>query len=107
MEDFGIPEIVNTDQGCQFTSEAFTEALKGHGIKISMDSKGRALDNIMVERLWRSVKYEEVYLKGYREWTVPRANKGLEWYFKIYNSERPHQSFDNTTPERVYANKVY
>ena len=91
LQTYGAPEIFNTDQGCQFTSEAFTGMLKRHGIAISMDGRGRALDNIFVERLWRSVKHEDVYLKGYA--TVPELLLGLTEYFVFYNMERTHQSF--------------
>ncbi len=94
------PEIFNTDQGAQFTSQVFTGLLLGHGIKISMDGRGRALDNIFVERLWRSVKYEEVYLHDYQH--VPAAISGLGNYFNFYNSERLHQSLAYKTPEAVY-----
>lgn len=94
------PEIFNTDQGSQFTSCAFTGILKEHQIAISMDGRGRALDNIFIERLWRSVKYEEVYLHDYG--TVPEAMKGLRQYFEFYNRERLHQSLDYKTPEAVY-----
>ncbi len=94
------PEIFNTDQGSQFTSYAFTKVLKDHNIEISMDGKGRAFDNIMVERLWRSVKYEEVYLKDYQ--TVAEAVLGLKQYFEFYNNERIHQSLDYRTPASVY-----
>lgn len=94
------PEIFNTDQGVQFTSLSFTERLRGRGIQISMDGRGRALDNIFVERLWRSVKYEEVYLKDYRH--VPDAISGLNGYFTFYNSERLHQALEYQTPEAVY-----
>jgi putative transposase len=94
------PEIFNSDQGSQFTSEVFTERLRERGIHISMDGRGRALDNIFVERLWRSVKYEEVYLKDYR--SVMEAIQGLRAYFEFYNSERLHQSLNYQTPEAVY-----
>ena len=94
------PDIFNNDQGSQFTSNAFTGILKEREIKISMDGRGRALDNIFVERLWRSVKYEEVYLNDYQ--TVPQAIEGLERYFSFYNRERLHQSLDYKTPEAVY-----
>jgi putative transposase len=94
------PEIFNTDQGAQFTSQAFTGRLLAHGIKIRRDGRGRALDNIFVERLWRSVKYEEVYLKDYRQ--VPAAIDGLSGYFTFYNDERLHQSLDYKTPTAVY-----
>lgn len=94
------PEIFNTDQGVQFTSRAFTGILKEQKIAISMDGRGRALDNIFVERLWRSVKYEEVYLHDYEG--VPQAIKGLGHYFNFYNRERLHQSLKYKTPEAVY-----
>ncbi len=94
------PEVFNSDQGVQFTSLMFTERLSQRGIKISMDGRGRALDNIFVERLWRSVKYEEVYLKDYRY--VPDAITGLRAYFEFYNRERLHQSLNYKTPETVY-----
>jgi putative transposase len=97
---FGTPEIFNTDQGCQFTSEAFTSALTAQGISISMDGRGRALDNIFVERLWRSVKYEDIYLKSYT--SVTELTLGLTEYFKFYNTERMHQSLGNSTPINVY-----
>ena len=94
------PEIFNTDQGAQFTSEVFTRRLDDHGITISMDGRGRFLDNIFVERLWRTVKYEEIYLKDYR--SVPEAISNLNAYFRFYNQERGHQVFDYRTPEAVY-----
>lgn len=100
LQEFGIPEIFNTDQGSQFTSDAFTGVLLEKGIKISMDGRGRALDNIFVERLWRSVKYEDVFLKGYA--TVSELLLGLTEYFVFYNTERFHQSLDYTTPDQVY-----
>lgn len=100
LQTYGAPEIFNTDQGCQFTSDAFTGVLKTHGIAISMDGRGRALDNIFVERLWRSVKHEDVYLKGYM--TVPELLLGLTEYFVFYNAERSHQSLDYRTPDEVY-----
>lgn len=100
LQTYGSPEIFNTDQGCQFTSEAFTGVLKAHCISISMDGRGRALDNIFVERLWRSVKHEDVYLKGYD--TVPELQLGLTEYFLFYNRERTHQSLDYRTPDAVY-----
>ena len=105
----GTPEIFNTDQGCQFTSDAFTGVLKARGITISMDGRGRALDNIFVERLWRSVKHEDVYLKGYA--TLPELLLGLTEYFVFYapkevllgdNTQRTHQSLDYSTPDAVY-----
>ncbi len=101
LQRYGNPEIFNTDQGCQFTSESFTGVLRAHGIAISMDGRGRALDNIFVERLWRSVKYEDVYLKGYAN--PMELMIGLTEYFVFYNGERPHQSLGNLTPAEVYA----
>ena len=94
------PEIFNTDQGSQFTSEAFTGMLHEAGVAISMDGRGRAFDNIFVERLWRSVKYEEVYLKDYG--MVDEARRGLRDYFAFYNTERLHQSLGYKTPAEVY-----
>lgn len=94
------PDIFNTDQGAQFTSEAFTAPLLARGIRISMDSRGRALDNVFVERLWRSVKYEEIYLKEYR--TVLELREGLRSYFAFYNHRRPHQSLGYRTPSVIH-----
>ena len=96
----GRPEIFNTDQGVQFTSTGFISRLKQAQVQISMDGRGRCFDNIMVERLWRSVKYEEVYLKDYRQ--VRAARDGLGRYFRFYNRERGHQSLDYRTPYEVY-----
>jgi putative transposase len=96
----GKPEIFNSDQGSQFTSEAFTGVLKREGIVISMDGRGRAFDNIFVERLWRNVKYEDVYLKGYA--TMGELMIGLTVYFVFYNDERPHQALNDNTPSAVY-----
>ena len=90
----------NTDQGSQFTSEAFTSMLLEHGIRISMDGKGRYMDNIFVERLWRSVKYEEVYLKAYQN--VPEARAGIGAYLRFYNHERPHQALGYQTPQEIF-----
>ena len=101
---YGAPEIFNTDQGAQFTSEAFTGTLKAAGIRISMDGKGRWVDNVFVERLWRSLKYEEVYLKAYE--TVAQARQGMGNYFRFYNRERRHQSLDRQTPDQVYEGSV-
>lgn len=95
-----VPEVFNSDQGRQFTRVSFTNRLTERGVRISMDGRGRALDNIFVERLWRSVKYEEVYLKDYG--SVPEAIKGLRSYFEFYNSERLHQSLAYRTPAAVY-----
>jgi putative transposase len=96
----GHPEIFNTDQGAQFTSDAFTGRLESRNILISMDGRGRALDNVFVERLWRTVKYEDVYLKDYRD--PPDALRNLRSYFSFYNGERPHQALEYRTPEVVY-----
>ena len=100
IETYGAPEIFNTDQGSQFTSEDFTGVLKQHDIRISMDGKGRWVDNVFVERLWRSVKYEEVYLRAYDNIGGARASLGR--YFAFYNSRRRHQSLDRQTPDSVY-----
>jgi len=97
------PEICNTDQGVQFTGESFTGLLEGEGIAISRDGRGRVFDNIFVERLWRSVKYEEVYLKDYRDLGEARRNLGN--YFSFYNQERLHQGLGYATPEAVYGGK--
>ena len=97
---YGKPEIFNTDQGSQFTSLDFTGVLKDAGITISMDGRGRCLDNIFVERLWRSLKYEEVYLKEYA--SVPEARAGISRYFQFYNHQRLHQSLDYRTPAAIY-----
>jgi putative transposase len=100
LSQYGKPEIFNSDQGSQFTSDAFTSVLKGAGVAISMDGRGRALDNIFVERLWRNVKHEDVYLKGYA--TMGELTIGLAQYFAYYNGERPHQSLGYQTPTAVY-----
>lgn len=96
LERFGQPEIFNTDQGAQFTAEAFTQVLRARGVAISMDGKGRCLDNVFVERLWRSVKYEEVYLHAYD--SVADARAGIGRYLAFYNDERPHQALGYQTP---------
>jgi putative transposase len=98
---YGTPEIFNTDQGSQFTSLAFIAVLQENGIKISMDGKGRWMDNVFIERLWRSVKYEEIYLKEYGN--VVELRSGLGKYFRFYNEERFHQSLNYLTPEAIYA----
>ena len=98
--DQGQPEVFNTDQGSQFTSLEFTQALKDRGVRISMDGKGRYQDNIFVERLWRTVKYEEVYLKAYA--SVVEAQRGLEDYFRFYDGLRPHQALGYQTPAEVF-----
>ena len=97
---YGCPEIFNTDQGSQFTSEDFTSVLLDHGIKVSMDGKGRCIDNIFVERLWRSLKYEEVYLYAYD--SVQEAREGIGRYFGFFNDERPHQALGYQTPASFY-----
>jgi putative transposase len=96
----GLPEIFNTDQGCQFTAAEFTQPLLDRGVKLSMDGKGRALDNVFVERLWRSVKYEEIYLKSYC--SLVDAHAQLERYFYFYNERRPHSSLADATPGETY-----
>ena len=101
MGTYGTPEIFNTDQGCQFTSHEYTWTLEEREIQISHDSKGRAFDNIMIERLWRSVKYEDIFLKGYE--TMEAAQNGLGLYFRFYNNRRPHQGLNNRTPNAVYG----
>ena len=98
----GRPEIFNTDQGAQFTSEAFTGLLLEQGVRVSMDGKGRYLDNIFVERLWRSIKYEEVYLKAYQ--TAAEARVGINAYLEFYDYQRPHQSLGYRTPAEMYQN---
>jgi putative transposase len=100
LKNYGTPEIFNTDQGRQFTSEAFTGILSARGIRISMDGKGRWMDNVFIERLWKSVKYEEVYLKGYS--SILEARRELGIYFEFYNRKRRHQGLDNRTPDEVY-----
>ena len=100
----GQPEIFNTDLGSQFTSADFLGTLKGADIKISLDGRGRAFDNIMVERLWRSVKYEEVYLKDYQ--SVKDVNEGLGQYFNFYNEDRPHQALAYQTPGAKYRQRT-
>ena len=97
---YGPPEIFNSDQGSQFTSNEFTHVLKSRGIKISMDGKGRWVDNVFVERLWRSVKYEEVYLHAYE--SVAAAREGIASYLTFYNTRRPHSSLDGQTPDTAY-----
>ncbi|MEX5280997.1 MAG: IS3 family transposase, partial [Nitrospiraceae bacterium] len=101
---YGCPEIFNTDQGCQFTSQEFTGLLTAHGIQISMDGTGRWRDNVFVERLWRSLKYEEVYLHAYE--TVTTAQQGLGRYLTFYNQTRPHRALDGRTPDRVYFDNL-
>lgn len=100
LRRYGPPEIVNTDQGAQFTSAEFIEALTRRGIRISMDGKGSWRDNVFVERFWRTVKYEEVYLKAYD--SVRQARESIGCFIKFYNSRRPHASLDRMTPDEVY-----
>lgn len=100
IRHYGRPEIFNSDQGSQFTSDSFTKVLKDHDITISMDGRGRAMDNIFVERLWRNVKYEDIYLNGYA--TMSELMLGLTKYFVFYNGERPHQALEYLTPNMVY-----
>jgi putative transposase len=97
---WGRPEMFNTDQGVQFTAQAFTGRLEAAGVQVSMDGKGRCLDNVFVERLWRTVKYEDIYLRGYE--TVPDLTQGLGRYFPFYNEERPHQALGYQTPAAIY-----
>lgn len=97
---YGMPEIFNSDQGSQFTSDEFTGILNANGIKISMDGRRRWMDNVFVERLWRSVKYEDVYLKAYE--SIAEVRQGLREYFEFYNSRRHHQGLDRRTPDDVY-----
>ena len=100
ITQYGCPEIFNTDQGCQFTSQEFTGLLKDQGIQISMDGKGCWRDNVFVERLWKSLKYEEVYLHAYD--TVSTAQQGVERYLRFYNQTRPHRALEGQTPDQVY-----
>jgi putative transposase len=100
LRRYGRPAIFNTDQGCQFTSEAFTSVLRDNDIRISMDGKGRWVDNVFVERLWRSLKYEEVYLKAYD--SIAEARRSIGNYLTFFNTERRHQSLGDRTPDAVY-----
>jgi putative transposase len=104
LTTYGTPDIFNTDQGCQFTSLQFTGLLKDQGIQISMDGTGCWRDNVFVERLWRSVKYEEVYLRAYD--SMSAAKQGLERYVTFYNQRRPHRALDGHTPEEVYFDNL-
>lgn len=97
---YGVPAIFNTDQGSQFTSKGFIDVLERNGIQISMDGKGRALDNIYVERLWRTLKYEDIYIKSYE--SVIELREGIRRYFQFYNNERFHQSLGYATPDDMY-----
>jgi putative transposase len=100
----GRPEVFNTDQGVQFTAAAFTQRLESAGVAVSMDGKGRCLDNVFVERLWRTVKYEDIYLRGYA--TAPALTEGLGCYFPFYNGERLHQALGYQTPAAVYGERT-
>ena len=100
----GRPEIFNTDLGSQFTAQEYTGRLEEAGIAVSRDGRGRALDNVFVERLWRSVKYEDIYIKDYER--VPEMESGLTAYFQFYDEERPHQSLDYRTPGEVYRGEI-
>lgn len=102
LSHHGTPEIFNSDQGAQFTSPEFTGVLEREGVAISMDGKGRATDNIFIERLWRSLKYEDVYLRGYA--TLAEARSGIAAWIRFYNKIRPHQALDNRTPMEIYSN---
>lgn len=104
LAHYGTPQLFNTDQGSQFTSEAFTGVLADAQVMISMDGKGRWMDNVFIERLWRSVKYEEVYLKAYVNAQEAKVNLGQ--YFEFYNQQRRHQSLEKRTPDNVYYSSV-
>ena len=104
MERHGRPEIFNTNQGVQFTSAAFLDELSTRGVRISMDGKGRFLDNIFIERLWRSLKYEEVYIKAYG--TVPEARDGIGGWLTFYNEKRPHQALSYRTPRAIFEGEA-
>ena len=104
LEEYGAPAVFNTDQGSQFTAEAFTGVLRSHGIQISMDGKAAWRDNVFVERLWRTVKYEEVYLRAYA--SVAEARDSLARYFNFYNTRRPHQALDGMTPDQAYFTQL-
>lgn len=103
LSSYGKPEIFNTDQGSQFTSDAFTHVLKEAGVKISMDGKGRWMDNVMIERLWRSLKYECIYLHAFE--TGSEVRQGLRRWIEFYNTRRPHSSLDDRTPDEAYWQK--
>lgn len=104
IEMYGVPAMFNTDQGSQFTSDGFISVLEDHQVVISMDGKGRALDNIYVERLWRSLKYEDIYIKSYEN--MRELKEGIKKYFRFYNEERFHQSLDYSTPEMMYKSFI-
>ena len=104
ISKYGCPDIFNTDQGSQFTAEVFTGTLRSKGIAISMDGKGRWVDNVFIERLWKSVKYEDIYLKAYG--SMAEVKEGLATYFQFYNEKRWHQNFDRKTPAMVYFSTI-
>ena len=104
MDRYGRPEIFNTDQGVQFTSAAFLDELEGQGVGVSMDGRGRFLHNILIERLWRSLKYEEVFIKAYG--SVAEARRGIGGWLAFYNDERPHQALDYRTPRAVFEDEA-
>ena len=104
LRNYGTPDILNTGQGSQFTSSAFTDILTDHSIKISMDGNGRWRDNIFIERLWKTVKYEEVYLKAYE--SISHAKKELTKFFDRYNTRRPHQGLNDRIPDEVYSSTL-
>ena len=105
LAQYGVPEIFNTDQGCQFTSAEFTQPLLARGVKLSMDGKGRCLDNVFVERLWRTVKYDEIYIRSYQ--TMLDAEKLLTAFFRFYNDRRPHSAHDSADGEHFTPMEVY
>src|SRR5574344_2063866 len=105
LDKYGWPEIFNTDQGCQYTSKDFTAIFENSPTRLSMDGKGRAFDNIFVERLWRTVKYEDVYIRGYQ--SVKECKAGLERYFTFYNDRREHSSLDGNTPSDIYFRRTF
>jgi len=100
LEQYGIPAIFNTDQGSQFTSDAFIKVLTDNNVEISMDGVNRALDNIYIERFWRTIKYEDIFMNGYE--TMTDLKEGIKRYLKFYNSERFHQSLEYATPDEMY-----
>ena len=100
MDRYGTPEIFNTDQGVQFTAAAFIAQLEANGVRVSMDGKGRFLDNIFIERLWRSLKYEEVFTKAYE--SVAEARRGIGSWIRFYNDERKHQALEYKTPKEIF-----
>lgn len=104
IERYGVPAIFNSDQGSQFTSDGFISVLEEHHIEISMDGRGRALDNVYVERMWRSLKYEDIYLNAYE--TLEQLHDGVDRYFRFYNTERFHQGLDYRTPDEMYQSFV-